>query len=79
MQPCVNRFRLLCAEDLEIRCGLVKQLRTDCMLVEDVPEITTDIAVACLLNPLVGGKSHLLLLWLLSSCRCVLCRCCFFC
>jgi hypothetical protein len=24
MQPCVNRFRLLCAEDLELRCGLVR-------------------------------------------------------
>jgi hypothetical protein len=54
------------------------------MFMEDVPEIPTDIAVACLLNPLVGGKSHLLscgccivvavvmvsVLWLLS------CGCC---
>jgi hypothetical protein len=51
MQPCVSRFRLLCAEDLELRCGLDH----DPMLVEDVPNLPTDIAVACLLNPLVGG------------------------
>jgi hypothetical protein len=55
MQPCVSCFRLLCAEDLELRCGLVQQLDHDPMLVEDVPNLPTDIAVACLLNPLVGG------------------------
>jgi hypothetical protein len=66
LQPCVNRSRLLCAKNLELCCGLVGQLETDCMFMEDVPEIPTDIAVACLLNPLlVGGKSHSLSLWLL--------------
>jgi hypothetical protein len=55
MQPCVSCFRLLCAEDLELRCGLVQQLDHDPMQVEDVPDLPTDIAVACLLNPLVGG------------------------
>jgi hypothetical protein len=84
MQPCVNRFRLLCAEDLELRCGLVRRLETDRTFMEDVPEIPSDIAVACLLNPLVGGKSHSLscgcclvvaVLWLLSS-WCLSCGCC---
>jgi hypothetical protein len=92
MQPCVNRFRLLCAEDLELRCGLVRRLETDRTFMEDVPEIPSDIAVACLLNPLVGGKSHslscgcclvvavlcLLSSWCLSS-YCRRCGCCCIC
>jgi hypothetical protein len=56
MQPCVSRFRLLCAEDLELRCGLVRRHKDDLMVVEDEPALPSDIAVGCLLNPLVGGK-----------------------
>jgi hypothetical protein len=32
MQPCVSCFRLLCAKELELRCGLVQRLDHDPML-----------------------------------------------
>ena len=56
MEPCIARFRYLFADDFELRCGLVKE--TGILdEVEDVKKLPTDIAVACLLNPLVGGTS----------------------
>jgi hypothetical protein len=54
MEPCIARFRYLFANELEIRCGLVKE--TGILdEVEDVQALPADIAVACLLNPLAGG------------------------
>jgi hypothetical protein len=41
MQPCVSHFKLLCAKDLELRCGLVQRLDHDPVLVEDVPDLPT--------------------------------------
>jgi hypothetical protein len=54
IEPCIARFRYLFADDLEIRCGLVKETGI-LEEVEDVQALPTDIAVACLLNPLAGG------------------------
>jgi hypothetical protein len=48
-------FRSIFANDLEIRCGLVVETEYRGVY-EDVKELPTDIAVLCLLNPLVGGK-----------------------
>jgi hypothetical protein len=56
MEPCIARFQYLFADDLEIRCGLVNKLEEGGMM-EDAKERPTDIAVACLMNPLVGGMS----------------------
>jgi hypothetical protein len=69
MEPCIAHFRLLFADDLEIRCGLVKETEQR-GIVEDAKELPSDIAVSCLLNPLVGGKnlsSGSLLLYVLHS------------
>jgi hypothetical protein len=55
----VDQFRHLFADDLEIRCGLVVEDDDDHMLVHNVTELPSDIAVACLICPLVGGMSYL--------------------
>jgi hypothetical protein len=55
----VDQFRALFCDDLEIRCGLVVEDEKDESLVHHVDELPSDIAVACLLNPLVGGMSYL--------------------
>jgi hypothetical protein len=50
-------FRKLFADDFELRCGLVyHEKQGDKKVVYDVGFLPKDIAVACLLNPLVGGK-----------------------
>lgn len=60
MQQCVAEFRENFAYDMELRSGLTKVINdegeTDC-----VEELAPDIAIACLLHPMVGGKfySHL--------------------
>jgi hypothetical protein len=56
MEPCIARFQYLFADNLEIQCGLVNELEEGDM-VEDAKELPTDIAVAFLMNPLVGGTS----------------------
>lgn len=55
MVHCVSEFRKAFADDLEYRCGLVKD--DDDGNVVNVPRLPPDIAVACLLHPLVGGKT----------------------
>jgi hypothetical protein len=55
MEPCIARFCSIFANDLEIRCGLVVETEYRGVY-EDVKELPTDIAVSCLLNPLVGRK-----------------------
>jgi hypothetical protein len=55
MEPCIARFRTILTNDLEIRCGLLVETEYRGVY-EDVKELPTDIAVSCLLNPLVGGK-----------------------
>lgn len=57
MQVSVANFRTIFADDLEIRCGLTRLDGNDEEVVHDVDAIPSDMAVACLLNPLVGGKS----------------------
>jgi hypothetical protein len=54
MEQCILRFRSIFANDLEIRCGLVKETENDDIV--HVEELPVDIALSCLLNPLVGGK-----------------------
>lgn len=57
MQPCVEIFRECFADDLEIRCSLREIDERDLNLMRNVPALPPDIAVACLLHPLVGGMS----------------------
>jgi hypothetical protein len=52
----VDEFRVLVCDDLEMLCGLVYQDENE----EDWRDtLPSDIAVACLLHPLVGGMSYL--------------------
>jgi hypothetical protein len=55
----VDQFRALFCDDLEIRCGLVVEDKKEESLVHHVDELPSNIAIACLLNPLVGGMSYL--------------------
>jgi hypothetical protein len=50
MDPCIELFRLLYADDMEARVGITEE--------DDEPasKLPNDIAMACLLNPLYGGK-----------------------
>jgi hypothetical protein len=57
MHPCVADFRSIFADDLEVRCRLVQFSDIERIDVEDVPRLDVDIAIACLLHPLVGGTS----------------------
>lgn len=59
MQPCIAQFRSVFADDLEMRCKLVRFIDGDQPNIEDVPRLPVDIAIGCLLNPLLGGKSAL--------------------
>jgi hypothetical protein len=51
---CIEQFRKHFADDLERRCGFVELNDKDQW--EDTVKLPVDIAVACLLNPLYGGK-----------------------
>ena len=51
MNPCVELFRTLYADDMEKRCGFTVASNVD------VRRLPTEISIACLLNPLYGGKS----------------------
>lgn len=55
MAPCIAEFRNLFADDLEVRCGLA-QWNNDKTSLVDVEHLPPDIAISCLLHPLVGGK-----------------------
>jgi hypothetical protein len=53
----IYMFRKLFADDFELRCGLVYvEKENDQEVTYDVARLPKDIAIACLLNPLVGGK-----------------------
>jgi hypothetical protein len=60
MVKCVADFRSLFADDLEHRSGLVERNVDDVSVLEDVQRLPPDIAIACLLHPLVGGESGVL-------------------
>jgi hypothetical protein len=51
MNPSVELFRMLYADDMEKRCGFTVASNVDVM------RLPTEISIACLLNPLYGGKS----------------------
>jgi hypothetical protein len=51
---CIEQFRKHFADDLERRCGFVELNDKDQW--DDTVKLPVDIAVACLLNPLYGGK-----------------------
>lgn len=55
MSPCIEKFRDLYADDLEFRLGLTTEANRDA----HAEELPKDVAVACLLNPLYGGKLFL--------------------
>lgn len=59
VQPMIEEiydFRRQFADDLESRCGLTFERDG---VTYDPDDLPTDIALGCLLNPLVGGKSRL--------------------
>ena len=56
MVKCVADFRKLFADDLERRSGLVERSVDELNVLDDVVRLPPDIAIACLLHPLVGGK-----------------------
>jgi hypothetical protein len=58
----VDVFRALVCNDLEIRCGFIFQDDNDEDLVHHADTLPSDIAVACLLHPLVGGMLYFVLL-----------------
>jgi hypothetical protein len=60
MQQCVAEFRENFAYDMELRSGLTKVINDEGES-DYVEELAPDIAIACLLHPMVGGKfySHL--------------------
>ena len=58
MNKSVTMFRELFADDLEVRCGLSEwedNSKKNLIPVERLPQ---DLAISCLLNPLVGGTSQ---------------------
>jgi hypothetical protein len=46
------------ADDLEFHIGLVKEDEANNQAMVAVEKLPSDIAIACLLHPLVGGKLH---------------------
>jgi hypothetical protein len=64
MHPCIARFRTVFANDLEVRAGLVTVDPQNEHIRMPVTELPVDMAVSCILNPLVGGKNETL-----SCCR----------
>ena len=57
MMECVARFWHLFADDLELRCGLTMRSKTNPDRLEPARSLPSDIAIAALLHPLLGGKS----------------------
>ena len=60
MMECVKKFRSLFADSLSLRCGLIKEIAPG--QAADVERLPTEIAIAALLHPLLGGKCLTLLL-----------------
>jgi hypothetical protein len=58
----VDVFRDLVCDDLEICCGFIYQDDNYEDLVHQAAMLPSDIAVACLLHPLVGGMLYFVLL-----------------
>jgi hypothetical protein len=50
MEPCIELFRMLYAKDMEERCGYTDDNGTP------VLQLPVDLAIACLLNPMYGGR-----------------------
>jgi hypothetical protein len=57
MHRCVETFRSEFAEDLEIRAGLATRDENNPLVLIPVEELPIDIAISCLLHPLVGGEN----------------------
>jgi hypothetical protein len=50
MDPCVELFRMLYAKDMEERCGYALESG------RPVSKLPVDLAIACIINPMYGGK-----------------------
>jgi hypothetical protein len=59
MSRCIQNFRLIFADDLEVRCKLTSFV--DENRVQNVARLPSDIAIAALLHPLLGGKPFVVL------------------
>ena len=53
MMECIKNFRALFADSLDLRCGLIKESAPGQAV--DVERLPTEIAIAALLHPLLGG------------------------
>jgi hypothetical protein len=67
MANCIQQFRHTFANDLEHRCGLTHWNDDVPSQLTDVKRLPADIAMAALLNPLLGGENHCVI----SICFCV--------
>ena len=56
MMDCIETFRAVFADDLELRCGLTVRNKTNPDQLEPARSLPSDIAIAALLHPLLGGK-----------------------
>lgn len=56
MHKCVAKFRAIFADDLESRSGLVQWDEDNHLVATPVEELPSDLAISCILHPLVGGK-----------------------
>jgi hypothetical protein len=61
MQSCVARFPKVFADSLEVCCGLVTADEEDPTVDIPVKELPCDLAISCLIHPLVGGQNSCLL------------------
>jgi hAT family C-terminal dimerisation region len=57
MLECIYDFRRIFADDIELRCKL--KFHNMDHIFEDVERLPSDIAISCILHPLVGGKMRL--------------------
>jgi hypothetical protein len=58
MANCIQEFRHTFANDLEHRCGLTYWNDDEPSRLTDAKRLPADIAIAALLNPLLGGENH---------------------
>jgi hypothetical protein len=68
MHRCIATFRSVFADDMERRAGLVDVDREHEHIRIPKAELPTDMAIACLLHPLVGGKKLLAFVPSYTSC-----------
>jgi hypothetical protein len=76
MHRCIATFQSVFADDLEKRAGLV-DVNWENHIRTPKAELPTDMAISCLLHPLVGGKNALAFVSLSLSC-CWFNYCCWF-